>query len=108
MPSSTSIIQTLPSDQQQQYSEKNSTIIKFRREKSMEFDPDTRFVNDDINNNHSNFDTSDELIKLSSTNSSRSSSLDEDPQVIMQIPSSSSATQISNPSIFIFSIIIEY
>ena len=101
-PSSTSTIQTLPSDQQQYidtlHCEKNSTIIKFRREKSMEFDPDTRFINhlnDDINNNHSNFESTDELIKLSSTNSSRSSSLDDEPQLLIPIPS------ISHPSTII-------
>jgi hypothetical protein len=107
-PSSTTTIQTLPSDQQQQQqqqeyvdtlnSEKNSTVIKFRREKSMEFDNDTRFINDDINNNHSTFDTTDEMIKLGSTNSSPASSIDEDPQLTIQIPSSSPPQQISSPS----------
>ena len=58
-PSSTATIQTLPSDQQQQQqqqqkkqqdeyvdtlnSQKNNTTKRFRREKSMEFDDDTRF-----------------------------------------------------------------
>jgi hypothetical protein len=104
-PSSTTTIQTLPSDQQQQQeyvdtlnSEKNSTVIKFRREKSMEFDNDTRFINDDINNNHSTFDTTDDMIKLGSTNSSPASSIDEDPQLTIQIPSSSPPQQISSPS----------
>jgi len=108
-PSPTTTIQTLPSDQQQQQeyvdtlnSEKNSTVIKFRREKSMEFDNDTRFINninDDINNNHSTFETTDEMIKLSSTNSSPRSSLDEDRQLIIQIPSSSPLPQqIPSPS----------
>ncbi len=108
-PSPTTTIQTLPSDQQQQQeyvdtlnSEKNSTVIKFRREKSMEFDNDTRFINninDDINNNHSTFETTDEMIKLSSTNSSPRSSLDEDRQLIIQIPPSSPLPQqIPSPS----------
>lgn len=116
-PSPTITIQTLPSDQQQQQqqqeyvdtinSEKNSTVIKFRREKSMEFDNDTRFINninDDINNNHSTFETTDELIKLNSTNSSPTSSLDEDPPLIIQISSSSpgSSPLISSPSKRIF------
>jgi hypothetical protein len=114
-PSSTTTIQTLPSDQQQQQqqqeyvdtlnSEKNSTVIKFRREKSMEFDNDTRFINninDDINNNHSTFETTDEMIKLGSNNSSSTSSIDEDPQLIIQIPSSPSSQQISSPSKMIF------
>ncbi len=107
--SPTTTIQTLPSDQQQQQeyvdtlnSEKNSTVIKFRREKSMEFDNDTRFINninDDINNNHSTFETTDEMIKLSSTNSSPRSSLDEDRQLIIQIPPSSPLPQqIPSPS----------
>ncbi len=116
-PSPTTTIQTLPSDQQQQQeyvdtlnSEKNSTVIKFRREKSMEFDPDTRFINninDDINNNHSNFETTDEMIKLESANSSRTSSIDEDPRLTIQISSSSPPSQqISSPSTIIYLIFL--
>ncbi len=103
-PSPTTTIQTLPSDQQQQQqkqeyvdklnSEKNSTVIKFRREKSMEFDNDTRFINninDDINNNHSTFETTDEMIKLNSNNSSPISNVDEEPQLTIQIPTPSSS-----------------
>ena len=115
-PSPTTTIQTLPSDQQQQQeyvdtinSEKNSTVIQFRREKSMEFDPDTRFINninDDINNNHSNFETTDEMIKLGSSNSSRASSPDEDQQ--LTIPISSPSQPISSPSLFIdFDVLFE-
>ncbi|CAF3413083.1 unnamed protein product [Rotaria socialis] len=98
-PTSTTTIQTLPSDQQQQQeyvdtlnSQANSTVIKFRREKSMEFDDDTRFIgniNDDINNNHSTFVSTDEMIKLESNHSSPASSIDEDPQLVIQTPSSS-------------------
>jgi len=108
-PSSTITIQTLPSDQQQQQqqqeyvdtlnNQKNSTVIKFRREKSMEFDDDSKFIsniNDDINNNHSTFETTDEMIKLESNYSSPASSIDEDRQLIIQIPSS--PKQISSPS----------
>jgi hypothetical protein len=112
-PSPTTTIQTLPSDQQQQQeyidtlnSEKNSTVIKFRREKSMEFDSDTRFINninDDINNNHSNFETTDEMIKLGSSNSSRTSSLDDDPRLTIHISSPQQQQQktISSPSTII-------
>ncbi|CAF3319939.1 unnamed protein product [Rotaria socialis] len=98
-PTSTTTIQTLPSDQQQQQeyvdtlnSQANSTVIKFRREKSMEFDDDTRFIgniNDDINNNHSTFVSTDEMIKLESNHSSPASSIDEDQQLVIQTPSSS-------------------
>ncbi|CAF3714871.1 unnamed protein product [Adineta steineri] len=109
-PSSTITIQTLPSDQQQQQqqkeyvdtlnNQKNTTVIKFRQEKSMEFDDDSRFIsniNDDINNNHSTFDTTDEMIKLESNNSSSISSIDDDRHLTIQIPSSPSQQQISSP-----------
>ncbi len=115
-PSPTTTIQTLPSDQQQQQkqqeyvdtlnSEKNSTVIKFRREKSMEFDNNTRFIsniNDDINNNHSTFETTEEINKLESINSSPLSSVDDDRHLTIQI--SSSPQQILSPCkiiVFIF------
>jgi hypothetical protein len=113
-PSPTTTIQTLPSDQQQQQQQqeyvdtlncqKNSTVRKFRREKSMEFDDDIRFtsnINDDINNNHS----TDGMIKLESNHSSPTSSIDEDPPLTIQIPSS--PQQISTPSKDNFSFIIK-
>jgi hypothetical protein len=66
----------------------------------MEFDDDSKFIsniNDDIiNNNHSTFETTDEMIKLESNYSSPASSIDEDRQLIIQIPSS--PKQISSPS----------
>ena len=109
-PSPTTTIQTLPSDQQQQQQQqeyvdtlnrqKNSTDRKFRREKSMEFDDNMRFnsnINDDINNNHS----TDEMIKIQSTSSSPASSIDEEPPLTIQIPSS--PEQISTPSRLSFS-----
>jgi len=110
-PSSTITIQTLPSDQQQQQEyietlnrEKNSKVITFRREKSMEFDHDSRYTNnmsDDINNNHSTFETTNEMIKLNSRDSSPTSNVDEiSPQISSSVSSSSSASssqQISSP-----------
>ncbi|CAF2431495.1 unnamed protein product [Rotaria sp. Silwood2] len=108
-PPSTTTIQTLPSDQQQQQeyvdtlnNQTNSTVIKFRREKSMEFDDDTRFVsniNDDINNNHSVFESTDDMIKLESNDASSVSSTNEDSQLIIQTPSSPSPLPpLSSPS----------
>ncbi|CAF1060666.1 unnamed protein product [Adineta ricciae] len=98
-PSSTITIQTLPSDQQQQEyvdtlnNQKNTTVIKFRREKSMEFDQDSKFtsrINDDINNNCSNFATTDESMKSVSNPSTPISSTDDDrPLSSIQVPPSS-------------------
>ncbi|CAM4787354.1 unnamed protein product [Rotaria magnacalcarata] len=103
---STTTIQTLPSDQQQQQeyvdtlnSQANSTVIKFRREKSMEFDDDTRFIgniNDDINNNHSTFASTDEMIKLESNHSSPASSINEDAHLVIQ--TSSSPVHLTSPT----------
>ncbi|CAF0800098.1 unnamed protein product [Rotaria sordida] len=107
-PPSTTTIQTLPSDQQQQQeyvdtlnSQTNNTTIKFRREKSMEFDDDTRFVsniNDDINNNHSVFESTDEMIKLKSNDSSPVSSTNEDSPLIIQTSLSPLPPSLSSPT----------
>ena len=103
-PSPTNTIQTLPSDQQQQKkqlddeyvdtssNQKNSTIRQLRREKSMEFEEEPRFlahINDDINNNYSTFESTDETIKSDSADSSpASSSGDDDPPLTIQMHSS--------------------
>ena len=104
-PPPTTTIQTLPSDQQQQQeyvdtlnNQTNNSVIKFQREESMEFDDGTAFIsniNDDINNNHSAFESASEMIKLESTHSSPISSGDEGPQLI--IPNPSSPSQLPSP-----------
>lgn len=103
--SPTNTIQTLPSDQQQQKklldddeyvdtssNQKNSTISQLRREKSMEFEDEPRFhphLSDDINNNYSTFESTDDMNKSDSADSSPvSSSGDEElPLTIAPLPS---------------------
>ena len=111
-PSSTTTIQTLPSDQQQQQqkkqqdeyvdtfnSQKNNANNRIRREKSMEFDDDSRFVahiSDDINNNYSINEQTDEMNKSESDDSLPSSSADEELPLTVSMPLSTPA--VSNMS----------
>ena len=119
-PPTTTTIQTLPSDQQQQQqqqqqkkrqqdeyvdtlnSQKDNTIKKRRRKKSMEFDDDARYsvrINDDINNNYSNFETNEDMNKSETSESSSSSSIDDETPLTIPLPSSSPMMNIETNSI---------
>ena len=65
----------------------------------MEFDDDVRFLGnipDDINNNSSTFETTDERSKPDSSESSKQSIGDDERPLTITLPSSSSG-QISSP-----------